>query len=213
MSLLLAIKAASKQNSVRNDLCHSLPHSRKWCNFVALNLIYPSIANLGKLEAPNFLWPTWPLLPGLSNVHVHRSFNVTIIIQSEGIALSCDDFDKEMRILFNEEIEKPSILMNKSLAEITCNINEEIHMKMGRVEQGLAIVSNFVSFLVLLLIVEAIWYWWCYIHKVIVSSLFTDNCQLIVRKEKKHRTRPIAISHLHALYKSPCRSVRPSFLP
>ena len=60
--------------------------------------------------------------------------------------------------------------MNKSLAEISCEINSRIHEEMSKMEQVIAILSNFVGFLVLLVILDAIWYWWSYIHKVREST-------------------------------------------
>ena len=60
--------------------------------------------------------------------------------------------------------------MNKSLAEISCEINSRIHEEMSKMEQVIAILSNFVGFLVLLVILDSIWYWWSYIHKVREST-------------------------------------------
>ena len=85
--------------------------------------------------------------------------------------LGCKDVSKDLRMKFDGDFKNPSVNMNKTLSEITCNINKEIHTQMGKVEQGLSILSSFVSFLILLLILEAIWYWWSYIHKVSLMNV------------------------------------------
>ena len=84
------------------------------------------------------------------------------------VELSCTDLGPKTRIDFSNELEKPHVNLNKSLANITCEINNKIHMEMGKLEKGLTVVSNLVGFLILLLILEAIWYWWSFIHKVCI---------------------------------------------
>ena len=58
------------------------------------------------------------------------------------------------------------LIFSFSYANITCDINNKIHEKMGQIERSFTLVSNLVGFLILLLILEAIWYWWSFIHKV-----------------------------------------------
>ena len=85
------------------------------------------------------------------------------------MTLDCDDMQSMRGIQFSKNIEEPSVNWNKSLANITCQINNKIHNEMTKIETGFTFVSNLVGFLILLLILEAIWYWWSYIHKVIAQ--------------------------------------------
>ena len=99
--------------------------------------------------------------------------------------INCNDLSSATRINFLNEIEEPGVNWNRSLANITCEINNKIHTEMGKLERSFTVVSNLVGFLILLLILEAIWYWWSYIHKVMLPLIKNCSERLLLRTQSR----------------------------